>query len=88
MLITALGSLSRGRFLFCVSHYGFTGDQRAKAFGGDDGAAANARDAQTPSCNVIVERRPAKAGRLTGLSDAIAQLLGGTFQRLHWITSV
>jgi hypothetical protein len=45
MLITALGSLEPGAFLFCVSCYGFTGDKRVQVFGGDDGAAANARDA-------------------------------------------
>ncbi len=60
-------------------------DKRVQRLGWNDRPATDANGAKATSRNVIVERRPAKAGRMAGFPNAITDFRGIMFHGLHGI---
>lgn len=58
-------------------------DQGVQCLCRNDRPATDANGAKATSRNVIVERRPAKAGRMAGFPNAITDLRGIVLDGLH-----
>ena len=81
-LIARRPALVRG-FAFLGHGSSLTSDQGMKAFGGNDCAPADAVRFQPSGRDVRVERGAAKARRLNGLSDGIAEFRNGEVGSCH-----